>query len=95
MRFVTPLLVASALSFAAPLFAPQNALGQTAQTCQTNLMTCEQVKACAPFKDKSDQNYAKWVNCIAFGNPSGQPNTLQKSDRGGLPFQSPIVAPAR
>jgi hypothetical protein len=95
MRFVTPLLVVPALCFAAPLSAPRNALGQTAQACQANLTTCEQVKACAPFKDKSSPNYTKWINCIAFDNPSGQPSTLQQSHRGGLPFQSPLVAPAR
>jgi hypothetical protein len=95
MRFATSLAAVSALSFAAILLVPPSSPGQTAQTCPQNPKTCNELSACAPFKDKNDPNYVKWINCVAYGNPDGPSHKPQNTDRGGLPFQSPLIAPSR
>lgn len=95
MRFVARYTAVTAISLAAILTGSQSLLGQTSQICPDNPRTCDQLSACAPFKDRSDPNYVKWINCVSYGNPNVPSNKSQNADRGGLPFQSPLLTPSR
>ena len=95
MRFAAGLAVGtSVISFTAILFVLSGS-GQAEQQCPANASTCAQLSACAPFKNKDDLKYRKWLNCAAYGNPDGPSTTDWKLNKGGLPFQSPIPTPSR